>query len=49
MTSKKTSDKCWRGSGRKGTFHMLVGIYVIPATMETSMENPQNSKIRMAT
>lgn len=35
MTSKKTSNKCW-----KGTFQMLAEINIIPTIMEITMDIP---------
>ena len=40
----KSTNKCWRGCGERGTFALLVGMQTVAATVESSMEIPQKVK-----
>ena len=47
VINKSTNNKCWRGCGEKGSFLLLVGMYICTTTMENSMEVPQTTKYRL--
>ena len=46
MIKKSTDNKCQRGYREKGTLPLLVGMEIGTATMENSMEVPQETEYR---
>ena len=50
IINKSTNNKCWRECGEKGTlvYKLLVGVQIVAATVENSMEFPQKTKNRTA-
>ena len=46
---KKSTNKCWRGCGEKGTPTLLVGMEAGTTTMKNSMQVTQKTKNRLTT
>ena len=42
ISEKSKDNKCWKGCGEKGTLPLLVGMYMVIATVRTVWRLPKN-------